>query len=292
MDWMPVILGTLLIVSVMIDACWTTLTTRGSGLLTSGVVAGVRLFAYMSSRWLTRRGPLMAAGPLAVILMGMVWLIGLWSGWVLVFYGMSASVLDSATNMPVGLGGYIYYVGFTLSTLGVGDLVPAGSALQVLTTVASFNGLILVTLVITYAVPLVGGAVERREVAFELCLINKAMNRKQGLEPALLAGDLKSVRRDLLHCTEQRMAYPMLDLYFTRSRDFSLAFQLAEAAGHAQACLKQIGADAKEARMFRDFLSVTERYLSLHGLDAGPLEYRLEQLVQRDAWHETPPPGR
>lgn len=289
MDWMLVVPGMLLIVSVMADACWTTLTTRGSGFLTSGVIEGVRLFSTMSSHWLTHRGPLMAAGPLAVVLMGTVWLTGLWGGWVLMFSGLEESILDAATNMPVGVDGYIYYVGFTLSTLGVGDLVPAGSAMQLLTTVASFNGLILVTLVITYAVPLVGGAVQRREVAFELCLINGAMNREPGSAPTTLAADLNTVRRDLMHCTEQRMAYPMLDLYFTRSKEFSLAYQLAEAAGRAQASLQLVDPGAGEARMLGDFLAVTERYLALHGLEAGTLEYRLGRLVRRDAWHDTSP---
>lgn len=289
MNWMLVIPGTLLIICVMADACRTTLTTRGSGFLTRGVIEAVRFLAWLSSRWLTGRGPLMVAGPLAVVVMGTVWLTGLWSGWVLVFSGMGESILDSATNMPVGTGGYIYYVGFTLSTLGVGDLVPAGSAMQLLTTVASFNGLILVTLVITYAVPLVGGAVQRREVAFELSLINAAKNRASGSAAATLAADLNSVRRDLMHCTEQRMAYPMLDLYFTRAREFSLAYQLAEAAGHAQECLQRVEPDAGEARMLGDFLSVTERYLSLHGLDEGSLEHRLDRLVRRDAWHDTLP---
>lgn len=287
MDWIRVIPGALLIVVVMADACRTTLTTRGAGFLTTGVIEAVRLCSYMSSRWLSGRGPLMMAGPLAVILMGLVWLTGLWSGWVLVFSGMGAVILDSATNMPVGTVGYIYYVGFTLSTLGVGDLVPAGGAMQLLTTVASFNGLILVTLGITYAVPLVGGAVQRREVAFELCLINAARTRTPHSDPSTLAEDLNSVRRDLMHCTEQRMAYPMLDLYFTRSKAFSLAYQLAEAAGHAQTCLPLVEPGTREARMLADFLAVTERYLSLHGLETGTLTQRLDRLVQRDAWHNT-----
>ncbi|GGY78711.1 ion channel [Marinobacter zhanjiangensis] len=284
MDWVLVVFGTLLIATVMVDVFWTTLTTRGAGIFTIGVIAGVRLLVCTCCLTLGRRGPLMTAGPLAVTLMGAVWLAGLWSGWVLVFSGMSASVLDTSTKMPVGLDGYIYYVGFTLSTLGVGDLIPAGSVPRLLTTAASFNGLVLVTLVITYAVPLVGGAVQRREVAFELYLINAARNRDPGLSPSALARDLQSVRRDLLHCTEQRMAYPMLDLYFTRSREFSLAWQLAEAAGQAQACLPSIAADAEEARILRDFLLVTERYLALHGLEAGPLEHRLERLARKDVW--------
>ncbi|MGM0570868.1 ion channel [Marinobacter sp.] len=287
MDWLNFVAGAALVVLVMVDACWTTLTTRGAGVFTGMVTNTVRWCAITLSRNAGRRAFLVAAGPLAITLMGLVWVTGLWAGWVLMFAAIPGAVQQSSTMMPAtAAGDLVYFVGFTLSTLGVGDLVPAGTLSRVLTAVASFNGLILITLGITYAVPLVSGAVQRRELAFELSLVNSAA-RAEGSSPLpSLTEGLKSVRRDLMHCTEQRMAYPMLDLYFTRAREFSLPWQLANAVSLALKYLEQDGVRPQDQRELGNFLAVAERYLVLHGLTSGSVDNRLQRLVEKDGWPE------
>ena len=284
MNWLTLCGGAVLVLLVMVDACWTTLTTRGAGPVTGVLTNLVRWCASAFSRGTGRRGPLMAAGPIAIGLMGTAWLAGLWGGWLLIFSAIPGAVVNSSTMIPAtDTSELAYFTGFTLSTLGVGDLVPSGAVPRFLTALASFNGLVLVTLGITYAVPLVGGAVERRELAFELSLINRAAQHEHTGE-SFLADALQSVRRDLSHCTEQRMAYPMLDLYYTRKADFSLPFQLAQAARLADLAQRSSQPPPDSRSELKNFLLVVDRYLDLHRLSSGSLEQRLRRLEQRDGW--------
>ncbi|MCL7945389.1 hypothetical protein [Marinobacter sp. ATCH36] len=118
-----------------------------------------------------------------------------------------------------------------LASLGMGDFKPGGEFTRLLTALAAFNGLVLVTLIITYAVPVVQGAVARRKLAFSISLLGSSPqemvwrawqhNNTQGFENAL--GQISS---DLIQCSEQRLAYPLLDLFHCRQSRFSLGVQL------------------------------------------------------------------
>lgn len=224
--------GIAVVLLVMVDVAWTTLTTQGSGPLTRMVTAGVRHVLAWTHSITRSRGLLLVAGPSAMVIVGGVWLLGLWGGWLLVFNAFPGGIVDAQSQAPADFAERVYFVGFTLSTLGVGDLKPQGEAPRVLTALAAFNGLVLVTLIITYAVPLVQGAVTRRKLAFSISLLGQGpqemvwraweSRKSQGFENAL-----EQLSADLIQCSEQRLAYPLLDLFYCQQSRFSLAIQLA-----------------------------------------------------------------
>ncbi|WP_052063600.1 ion channel [Nitrincola sp. A-D6] len=139
----------------MLDVIWTTITTKGSGPLSRHLVhalKGLFLFFYRCSG---NREVLVLAGPVTLIAVGFIWLAGLWLGWFLLLLGVGG-VVESNTGTPASVVQYLYYTGMTLSTLGIGDYKAGNDFVRLLTSVAAFNGLILVTLIITYAIPMVG----------------------------------------------------------------------------------------------------------------------------------------
>lgn len=224
--------GIIVLVVVMVDVTWTTLTTQGSGPVTRLVTvvidfASAKVHAAFGSRAL-----LVTTGPLAVVVVGGVWLLSLWGGWVLVFNALPGGVVDAQSEEPANLAERVYYVGFTLSTLGVGDFKPQGDVARVLTALAAFNGLVLVTLIITYAVPLVQGAVTRRKLAMSISLLGNCPQEIvwrawQSREGQGFENTLEKVSEDLMQCAEQRLAYPLLDLFYCRQTRFSLGVQLS-----------------------------------------------------------------
>ncbi len=228
---LQLLFGTTVLLIVMVDVAWTTLTTQGSGPITRLVTAGVR-FASAQVYALSGSRPLLAvAGPSAIVAIGGVWLLCLWGGWLLVFSAFPAGIVNAQSEAPANFAERVYFVGFTLSTLGVGDFKPQLEATRILTALAAFNGLVLVTLLITYAVPLVQGAVTRRKLAFSISLLGSCpqemvlrawdTRKSQGFENAL-----EQVSADLIECSEQRLAYPLLDLFYSRHLRFSLGVQL------------------------------------------------------------------
>ncbi|WP_298447488.1 hypothetical protein [uncultured Marinobacter sp.] len=89
------------------------------------------------------------------------------------------------------------------------------------------------TLVITYALPLVQGAVIRRKLAFTISFLGKtpqavvARSFHQGGHQ-IFEGTLQTVTNDLMQCSEQRLAYPILDLFYCRQSQYSLGLQIAK----------------------------------------------------------------
>jgi hypothetical protein len=161
-----VLLGLLVVAVSFVDAVLTTISvSAGGGPLTrlvSRVVWALvsRTSGGMRPSLLRRRSGVLVA--LATL--------GLWvalhlAGWALVFTSSERAVLDSTTSAPATLVERLYYVGFVVFTLGVGDFVPGGPVWQVLTVVATFLGLFLVTLAVTYFLSVVSAAVERQALA-------------------------------------------------------------------------------------------------------------------------------
>ncbi|WP_416139575.1 ion channel [Halomonas sp. HK25] len=164
--------------------------TRGSGLLTKQVTHVLRAALACVHTLFGRRIFLVVTGPATLVLLGVVWVAGLWLGWLLIFSGLPEAVVDSQSGRPASVSELIYYVGFTLSTLGVGDFLPQGAAARLLTSVAAFNGLVLVTLIITYALPVVSAAVARRQLAFSISMLGDT-------PPGYLEDHLERVRLSL-----------------------------------------------------------------------------------------------
>ncbi len=159
------ILGVILVVIVMTDVIWTTITTKGNGPLSRFLIhAFKRTFLFFHRRSGNRK-LLVLTGPVALIGLGIFWLIGLWGGWFLILLG-DGNIVEAKTGSEAGLAQYVYYTGMTLSTLGIGDFKAGTDYARLLTTLAAFNGLVLITLIITYAIPMVGAITTRRKVAY------------------------------------------------------------------------------------------------------------------------------
>ncbi|QCF27665.1 potassium channel family protein [Hydrocarboniclastica marina] len=226
------VFGAFLIAIIMVDAIRSTLTTQGGGVLTRHLAKAQHGLMLWLASTTGRRSPLAISGAAAIASITLTWLLGLWLGWYLVFDALPGAVVNSQSKLPVDSIGKVYFVGFTLSTLGIGDLVPSGAAARILTPVAAFNGLLLATLAITYAVPLVSGAVQKRHFAYSVSslgpdpvgLVRASWNGRNFNALESILSDLSS---ELLQLTEQRLAYPILDNFQTRERGGSLILQIA-----------------------------------------------------------------
>lgn len=213
------------------DVFVTTLTLRGGGPVSSwaarriwgGLLAVHRRRA--SHRLLSFGGGLVVAGVLAA------WVLMLMGGWALVFAGAPEAVVNATTNAPADLAARLYYAGFNLFTLGLGDYKPAGPWGQTLTVAASGSGLLAITLAVTYLAPVLSGAVSRQALAGEISLLGCSPRqivegaRRQGLEA--FSGRLDGFSGSILKSAEQHLAYPILHDFHARHPRLALSLRLA-----------------------------------------------------------------
>ena len=93
------------------------------------------------------------------------WIALVLAGWLLVFASADGAVRSTATGEPADLASRAYFVGYTVFTLGNGDYRPGAGTWQLATVATTGTGLLLVTLAISYLVPVASAVAERRLLA-------------------------------------------------------------------------------------------------------------------------------
>ncbi|HEY9419962.1 MAG TPA: ion channel [Thermoanaerobaculia bacterium] len=223
------IVGAVLILGVIYDVLWTTLRLAGAGPLTSWVTSHL----WRLSLRFTRSHPSLSIAGFRIVLLTVGLWIGLvWLGWVLVFGMDPGAVVDSQSGQPADFWARAYYAGYTLITLGNGDYKPAGALWQVLTPLAAANGFFLVTLVITYLLPLMTEALQRRQLAVHIATLGRTpqellLRAWDGQGFGRLTDHLIGLTFPLMGLGEGHLAYPVLHCFHSSKRDTAMAPNIA-----------------------------------------------------------------
>lgn len=222
--------GLALILIIMTDAIWSILTLGGGGPIADRLVS--RLWQQIFRDGGAPRAAMTFVGPGIMLATLTLWLGGLWLGWLLIFSGQPTAVIGASTGLPATLAERVYFVGFTLFTLGVGDYRPTGDFYQFATAIASVNGLFLVTLGITYLLPVVSAVVERRQLATTIAALGDRPD--QMLRTAWDGEDFHRLDPLLLQLATQiglqaqrHLAYPILHYFGGAQPQTSAPLQIA-----------------------------------------------------------------
>ena len=219
--------GILLIAFTLFDALWTTIAPHGAGPLSKRMARGW----WGISLWIHRRigahGLLAFAGPALLVVAFLVWVSGLWAGWLLLFSAEPGAVVGSTSQEPASLFGRIYYVGFVLFTLGTGDYVPVGGTWEVLSAIASLSGLFVVTLAITYILSVVSAVAAKRQLAGGIHSLGDTpadfvLRAWDGGGFNGLDQHLPALASALEHHAQRHLAYPVLHYFHATSQRAAL----------------------------------------------------------------------
>lgn len=267
--WLP---GALLVVTVLLDALLSCLQS-GEGRLSSLIHRVI----YAAVQWVarvTRRRELLAWSTFALISGTLLsWTALLWLGWTLVFWSVPGALEVSKTEQSALFSEVVYFVGYTLSTLGLGDIVATSSLWRVLTDIAAISGFFLLTFAITFIVPVSQARSARRQFALALyragptaqeIVVNASRDYPDGLQ-----GLLDDLHTQLNTLDSQHLSTPNLHRFHGRDRREALDAALP-ALGEA---LLLIGGalDGDAPRGLRRSLdSVNSLSLSYERVHSGP----------------------
>lgn len=226
------VLGTMVVFFAILDFYTTTMTVSGTGPMSKWLARRVWL-GFMAVH---RRKPshrfLAAAGPCIVLVLILSWFFLCWVGWFLIFCGSESSLINAKTTLSADLVDRIYYAGKTLTTVGYGDFRAPNELGQIVSVLCGLNGLFLVTLSITYSIPVVGSSVEKRRLS---ALID-SMGHSSGdiVDRSIGNGDFQFLVNQLQQLTvevaaiaEKHLAYPVLLYFHAPSRDAALPLTLS-----------------------------------------------------------------
>lgn len=224
-----VVLGFAILATVMVDALLTTVAVSNvAGPVTGNLTHGLWTLAL---RWRSHRF-LRLAGLLIALTAVAVWFAALWLGWSLVFLADVDAVVSTDTGRPAGAWDRVYFAGYTLFTLGSGEFIPQGAVWQLLAIVALVNGLTMVTLWITYLIPVTAAATGKRRLAASIASLGERpdailMSAWDGRGFAPLEPHLVSLMPMVALLAEQHLAYPVLHYFHSVHRYTALAPMIA-----------------------------------------------------------------
>ena len=232
MSVLLLILGFILLAIVSSDVLVTTLTVRGGGFLTNRFSSWLWHGATKLHRHNTNHRLLAAAGLLLILGMAMIWYLCTWIAWSLIFCSFDDAIVNSSNANPASVWGRIYFVAYTITTLGRGDYQPSSTIWHLLTGLAAANGFFLVTLSIAYLFPVVSAATEKRVLAVTIsCLggtadeiLTKAWNGKSfgNLDQHLI-----NLAPLIVGLGEKHLTYPVLHYFHTPLRSRCLPLSIA-----------------------------------------------------------------
>lgn len=225
-------LGILIYFSVIIDIIQTTLSLQGGGWLTTRVS---NLLWSIALKISGRDGSSKVLGQLGYILLVaivFIWVFLLLLSFFLMLASTPDSVISSDTKLPAGLVDKIYYVGFTLSTLGVGDFNASNSFWRLLTTMYSFTGLIFLTMSVTYLIPALSAVMEQRKMGITISRFGSnaqdiVINSWDGKNFNRLFSEASNLSDSLIMHSQHHRSYPIIQYFHNTKKDSSNILQMA-----------------------------------------------------------------
>ena len=217
------LIGVVLLLVTVVDVVWTTIWVEGgAGPLTSPFMAGtwgaLRRSSGDSSRILSLAGPIILVGGLAA------WLVLFWTGWTLVFTASGHTLVDTVDRGAVSWVDQLYFIGYTMFTLGNGDFAPVDGVWQMVTVLVAGSGMLFVTLSVTYILSVLDAVTQKRAFA-----INVSGLGSRGEEVVRTAWDgqsfssldlqLNTFTSQLDELTTNHKAYPILHYFHSRDRE-------------------------------------------------------------------------
>lgn len=212
--------GALLLVIAVLDILWTTVWVEGgAGPVTRRTMAwtwkSLRRVASRNSKLLT------LSGPFVLVLTLATWILLLWIGWTFLFASADGTIVDTVDSRRVSWSELLYFTGYTVFTLGIGDFVPRGGFWQIVTAVASASGLLFVTLIVTYVLSVLGAVTQKRTFASTVSALGTSSTEilERSWDGETFRGldiYLESVVSQLDTLTSNHLAYPVLHYFYSR----------------------------------------------------------------------------
>lgn len=223
--------GILLLIITIYDIFYTTLLTNGAGICTRWITRKVWSLLFIIAGRNAKHTLLSHSGLLIVMSILIIWVVSVWIGNSLIFIAWPDSVISVKTGLPVDIPGKIYFTGYTLSTLGIGNYVPNGPIWEIYTAAISFFGLTLLTLSISYIIPTLSADIQKRNLCVYVSSLGETpekiiLNAWNGNDLKQLTTHFDKISEQVMLYSQHHLAYPILHYYHSKNKIESPAIAL------------------------------------------------------------------
>ncbi len=232
MEIVVIIAGILIYFLTALDIVQTTLSMQGGGFITSRYSHWLWSFFLKISGGDGRKKILSHTGYILLIAIVFLWVFLLWLSFVLMLSAYEGSIINSTTREATDLLEKIYYAGFTISTLGMGDYIASSNSWRILSAIYSFTGLILLTMSVTYFIPVLSAVIEQRKLGIRLSNLGNSpeeilINSWDGEDFSEFTEMLSDLSESLVHHSQNHRAYPVIHYFHNWKEKNAVILQLA-----------------------------------------------------------------
>lgn len=237
MEYIFLVSGILLLILVTIDLLSTILLMDGGGKISNFISKGIWKILYLLSNKNARSPLLSKAGLLIIISLFATWIFLIWMSFSLIYLSDRGSVVDTSTEAITNAIGKIYFVGYTISSLGNGDLKSGSDAWRVISNVMSIYGTFFITLSISYLIPVLDAVIKKRALSGYIYQLGKTpeeilKNGWNGKDFSILYSHFDNLYTMILQHSERHLAYPVLHYFHSVKPKYSapLTFTILDEA--------------------------------------------------------------
>lgn len=157
-----------------------------------------------------------------------IWLAAIWIGWTLVLSADPHAVVETGTRRAASFWERAYFSGGVMFTLGNGEFQGGSTGWRLLTAGIVATGLLVVTLSITYLLPVIEAASDRRRLAATIFALGDTpqeivLSMWDGSSVSELHDHLTTLLPSLTSMGQRHNAYPVLHFFHSSSRRTAIA---------------------------------------------------------------------
>lgn len=231
MNVLLLVLGAVLVVAAIVDLLWTTLwPDGGSGPLSARTSS--LLWRLLRKAGSTRSRVVSVAGPVVLFTTLVLWILLLWTGWTLFFAGSDGNLLDTQDSSDANWPQRIYFVAFSMFTMGNGDIIPLGGFWQIATSLVTASGMLFVTLGVSYVLSVLGAVSAKRSFASSVQGLGETgsdivRTAWDGTDLRALDLPLSGLSAQASSLADRHKSYPILHYYHSERGENASALAVA-----------------------------------------------------------------
>jgi hypothetical protein len=231
MEIIMIIAGVLLLLAVSVDITKTVIFINGGGTFSKILAARIWQLFYLAGGKKGNSKLLTYAGGTILIFLVLSWILVIWTGYSLIFLSVQDSVVDAMDSTPASTVGKIYYVGYTLTSLGNGDLKSGSDLWRIISNIMGISSMFFVTLGISYLLPVLQAVIAKRSLAVYISKLGKTpaeiiQNGWNGKDFSALYDRFGTLETMLIQHTERHLAYPVLHYFHSNIQEYSAPLRL------------------------------------------------------------------
>ena len=223
------VIGAVILVLTIYDFFFTTLSGSGAGFITehTSIVSDKMI---RSSAKLFGRKTFNFRGLLVNLIVLAFWIILIWIG-LFALYSSNPEAIVNSEGRVANVWERLYFTGYTISTLGMGNFIPTSAFFELLTSLFSIFGFIFFTTSMTYFISISSALVNKRTITKSITSLGdnplKISNQFLSFNSSYCLQQFLSLQNMIDRHSVYHHAYPVVHFYSHAKEEDSFSLKIS-----------------------------------------------------------------